>query len=304
MDALTIDQFSVFAAVVEEGSFAAAARRMNRAQSAVTYAIQKLEDQSGVELFDRSAYRPVLTLAGRALLPRAQRILAELEQYRLHAKRMTMGLENDLRLMTHPYFSPALLSQALCEFNQEFPSVDLRVSPGTRQLAKRALRNHEVDVALVPGVISIGPDLEHRVCCQIEMVACAAPDHPLAKMDSAALSVALLRDHRQLAAFDSLDSEELRLVQDHGMDTVSLWRIVDFEVERELLLAGVGWAGLPLSRIEDDVAAGRLVVLQPRGWGDAEHIFRFEFAVLRAKDYPAGPACRWLFERFAKNAVV
>jgi DNA-binding transcriptional LysR family regulator len=75
MDALTIDQFAVFAAIAKEGSFAAAARRMNRAQSAITYAIQKLEDQSGVELFDRSSYRPVLTEAGKALLPRALRIL-------------------------------------------------------------------------------------------------------------------------------------------------------------------------------------------------------------------------------------
>src|SRR6202166_2724863 len=103
MEALSLDQFAVFAAVVEEGSFAAAARRMNRAQSAITYAIQKLEDQSGVELFDRSAYRPVLTQAGTALLARAQRILAEIEQYRLHARQMTMGLEHELKLAVHPY---------------------------------------------------------------------------------------------------------------------------------------------------------------------------------------------------------
>ena len=71
MDSLTLDQFAVFAAVVDAGSFAAAARRMNRAQSAITYAIQKLEEQSGVVLFDRAAYRAELTEAGRALLPAA-----------------------------------------------------------------------------------------------------------------------------------------------------------------------------------------------------------------------------------------
>ena len=58
---LTLDQFLVFTFVAEDGSFSATARRMNRAQSAVTYAIQKLEDQLGVLLFDRSAYPTVPT---------------------------------------------------------------------------------------------------------------------------------------------------------------------------------------------------------------------------------------------------
>ncbi|MQB27834.1 LysR family transcriptional regulator (plasmid) [Agrobacterium radiobacter] len=75
MDAFTLDQFRIFIAVVEAGSFSAAARRLNRAKSAVTYAVQKLEDQVGTNLFDRSAYRPTLSEAGHILLPKAQRVL-------------------------------------------------------------------------------------------------------------------------------------------------------------------------------------------------------------------------------------
>src|SRR5580704_18498563 len=113
MDALSLDQFEVFAAVVEEGSFAAAARRLNRAQSAITYAIQKLEDQSGIALFDRSAYRPVLTEAGKNLLPRIRRILADVEGYRLHARQMAMGIEDELRLAVHPHTPANFLSDVL-----------------------------------------------------------------------------------------------------------------------------------------------------------------------------------------------
>jgi DNA-binding transcriptional LysR family regulator len=71
LNGLTLDQCLVFTTVAAEGSFSATARRMNRAQSAVTYASQKLEAQLGLLLFDRSGYRPVLTEAGAALLPRA-----------------------------------------------------------------------------------------------------------------------------------------------------------------------------------------------------------------------------------------
>src|SRR5579863_4028669 len=113
MDALSLDQFAVFASIVDEGSFAAAARHMNRAQSAITYAIQKLEDQSGTPLFDRSAYRPVLTEAGKELLPRIRRILADVENYRLHARQMVMGIEEELRLAVHPYTPTHVLSEAL-----------------------------------------------------------------------------------------------------------------------------------------------------------------------------------------------
>ena len=66
MKAVTIDQLRVFRQVAESGSFSAAARHMHRAQSAVTYAVQKLEDQVGTPLFDRGGYRPVLSEAGRA----------------------------------------------------------------------------------------------------------------------------------------------------------------------------------------------------------------------------------------------
>src|ERR1700731_4262512 len=86
MDALTLDQIRVFLSVVDEGSFPKAAKSLQRAQSAVTYAIRKLEAEIGVPLFDRSAYRSVLTPAGRALLTRARRIAEEAGAFREQAR--------------------------------------------------------------------------------------------------------------------------------------------------------------------------------------------------------------------------
>ena len=65
LDSLTLDQIRIFLAVNDTGSFSKAAKQLNRAQSAVTYGIQKLEAQFGIPLFDRTAYRPALTEAGR-----------------------------------------------------------------------------------------------------------------------------------------------------------------------------------------------------------------------------------------------
>lgn len=304
MDALTIDQFSVFAAVVEEGSFAAAARRMNRAQSAITYAIQKLEDQSGVQLFDRSSYRPVLTTAGTALLPRAQRILAELEQYRLHARQMTMGLEHELKLAVHPFASPQLVAKVLSDFETIFPSVHLYVLVETKDAATHALYDRAVDLALVPELVSLGAGLERSMCANVDMVVAGAPNHPLAQLNGGRFSASLLRDHRQVVTYSTLAREDLNIMRGYGMDVVNVWRVMDFELQRALLLAGAGWGVLPRSRIEEDVATGRLVVLRPLGWGNAEQVWQIPFVIARAANHPFGPAARWLFDRFAENAVV
>lgn len=64
----TYDQLRIFLAVVEAGSFGAAARRLNRAVSVISYGITNLEAQLGVDLFEREgSRRPQLTVAGREI---------------------------------------------------------------------------------------------------------------------------------------------------------------------------------------------------------------------------------------------
>ena len=115
MDALSLDQFDVFAVVAEEGSFAAAARRVNPTQSAITRAIQKWEDQSGIALFDR--YRPVLTEAGKNLLPHIRRILADVENYRLHARQMARRADGARRIMEFQLGIPRRLTHPALHFS-------------------------------------------------------------------------------------------------------------------------------------------------------------------------------------------
>jgi DNA-binding transcriptional LysR family regulator len=86
------------------------------------------------------------------------------------------------------------------------------------------------------------------------------------------------------------------------MDSINSWRVMDFELKRALLFDGVGWAAMPRSKVEHDLASGRLVMLRPRGWGDSEQVLKVSMVVARASDRPAGPAARWLYDRFAAVA--
>ena len=104
VDSLTLDQIRIFLAVADTGSFSKAAKQLNRAQSAVTYGIQKLEAQFGIPLFDRTAYRPALTEAGRTLLLRARRIAEETNAFRDAARSLASGLEAELTIVLDSMF--------------------------------------------------------------------------------------------------------------------------------------------------------------------------------------------------------
>jgi DNA-binding transcriptional LysR family regulator len=284
--------------VVAEGSFAAAARRMNRAQSAITYAIQKLEEQSGVQLFDRSAYRAELTDAGRALLPRARRILDDVDDFRLQAAGVTQGVEAELSLVVDA-FAPDFLAPALKEFQDAFPMVQLRLSVEFFQATAQALEEGWADLALMSASRPQAPGLERIQCDEIELVAVAAPQHPLAQIEGR-LMPELMRDHLQLVLTSRAEVRERR---DYGVHAVRHWRIADMNLRYKLLLAGVGWCSMPRKLVAADLAAGRLIELKVLRWEGSDRMPRFPLVIAHRRDKALGPAARWLIQRLAAGAV-
>ena len=89
----SFDQLTVLIAVAEAGSFSAAARRLKRAQSVVSYTIGQLEQQLGIAVFDRSGRSPVLTEAGRAVLGDARRAASAIDDLRARVAGLQSGLE-------------------------------------------------------------------------------------------------------------------------------------------------------------------------------------------------------------------
>lgn len=299
MDALTLDQFTVFTVVVDEGSFAAAARRLNRAQSAITYAIQKLEDQTGTPLFDRSAYRPVLTEAGRELLPRVRRILDDVESYRLHARQMAMGVEDEIRLAVHPYTPTHVLAEALRDFRAAYPSVRIVAGLVTKHAAVKSLNEGRADLATIFEAAPLGAGLARLSCVMLELVAVAAPGHPLAQIKGGIAQEAM-REHLQLVIYEALTHEEEAQIRGYGIDSPDIWRVVNFEILHSLVLAGVGWGVVPLALVGEDLAAGRLAILRIDRWAAQKNSLTFPLVVVHATHRPLGPAGRWLFQKLAE----
>jgi DNA-binding transcriptional LysR family regulator len=124
----SLDQLTVFLTVVETGSFAAAGRRLGRATSAVSYAIATLEQQLGVQLFDRDqARRPALTEAGGAVLSEARSVSVGVDNLRAKVKGLLDGLEAQISLVVDVMLPTARLVEAMRAFEATFPTVTLRL---------------------------------------------------------------------------------------------------------------------------------------------------------------------------------
>lgn len=243
-------------------------------------------------LFDRSAYRPVLTEAGKALLPRARRILDDVADWRQQAQGISKGLEAELTLAVVSYAPANLLSHVLGEFTRAFPFVEIRILTDTFDAAAKALRDGKADLGLLA---ERQPDeFERRVCGRIDLVPVAAPPHPLGKIDGP-FSATILRDYTQLVI--SPDDSG----RDYGVHAANRWRVNDLQTKYDLILAGVGWGSMPRSRVEGDIAAGRLIELRPESWEGSDLMPSFPLVIAHRKEKALGPAGVWLMEKFASH---
>src|SRR5882724_5603041 len=112
LDAVTLDQLRTFIAAVDEGSFSAAGRKLDRAQSVVSQTVANLETQLGVKLFDRSGRYPRLTDHGRALLNDARSVADGMDCFKARAKTLREGLEPELSLSIDAMFPMSTLTDA------------------------------------------------------------------------------------------------------------------------------------------------------------------------------------------------
>jgi len=295
-DSLTLDQIRIFLAVADSGSFSKAAKRLKRAQSAVTYGIQKLEAQFGIPLFDRTAYRPALTEAGRALLPRARRIVEETNAFRDSARSLASGLEAELTIVLDSMFPIPAVVEALRAFSAKFPTVPPRIYVQSLGAAAELVLDGTCMIGLLPLIFSDVALLKRFPLFTINLIPVVAPDHPLAAIERA-IDTDVLQRHVQLVLTDRSSLTEGR---DYGVLSGRTWRLADLGAKHSMLLAGLGWGNMPSHLVQNDIAQGRLKVIRPREFDSKDAQLVMGGAYLA--EHRLGPAGRWMIEHL--SAVV
>jgi DNA-binding transcriptional LysR family regulator len=287
LDALTIDQLRMLAAIADTGSFTAAAKKLQRAQSAVSHAIATLEGQLGVILFDRSERRPQLTEIGKAVLADARLAIARVETLKARARNLASGVEPEITMAVTVLCPMDPLLRALDAFRREFPRVGVELF--VEEIGGSAVLVHERVCAIgVSGTPSLrmvpAGELVTIPLGDVEVAAVAAPGHPLARAGYP-LSEPDLAEHRQLVPTS-------RARQPYPNTLVrEVWRVADLGLRRDMILRGMGWGTVPLHLVEADIATGRLVRLDIAT--RADELMRVGLFAIHRLDRPMGPAAAW-----------
>jgi len=290
----TIHQLECFDAVVREGTFAAAAAKLRRAQPSVSAAVKNLEAQLGLALLDRSGYRVALTDAGRSFHERTRLFLADLGALKNHAAQLAMGEESELRVVIGDLCP---LPQTLALLRAFFDGC-----PGTRlhlhfeAIAGPWERLFDGDADLILHHIDkADPRFEFIDLFPVRVLPMVAPGF-LRQPVSRAITPEQMRGYVQCVIRDTarhLPPRDYYLVE--GART---WTVSDQVMKRELILQGMGWGHLPKYLIEQDLRKKRLLDISGRHLRGG----KVELVAARRREVPHGPIAKRLWRYIEEEA--
>ncbi|MES2346435.1 MAG: LysR family transcriptional regulator [Pseudomonadota bacterium] len=285
--AFSSDNITIFLAVLDHGSFSAAARALGRVPSAVSMAIANLEVELDLQLFERSSREVRPTASARALEAEARQMAGQLRRLQAHALSLHQGLERRLTLAIAPELLSAPWSDPLARLAQEFPSLEVDVLSAPQNDALRMLHDGSAQLAL----IYERPQTDQRESFQElgseVLVAVISPRHPQARERNGRFRLEDLVDIRQIA----IVSRDARMEDERVLISRKLWRTDSHLATLRLVQAGVGWAYLPRRLAAPMLDSGELLGI---GFSHMSNQVQLWVDVVWLNDQPLGLGARRL----------
>jgi len=249
----TLEQWRVFLALVEQGNYARTAEALERSVSAVHSSIKTLQQTLGLALFTLDGRKVTLTDAGHQFLPRARRLVEQADALGALATGLAGGVEPRLCLAADAIYPRERLRAALTVLGEEFPHLRIDLHETVLHGAVELLEQGVARIIITPVVPETA---SFRTLGRIRFTPVAHPDHALHRLGRP-LQRDDLREHRHMVIRDS--APRLSDDGDGGwLEAPAFWTVGSMDVSIELLVAGLGFAWLPLSRIEAQLASGAL----------------------------------------------
>jgi DNA-binding transcriptional LysR family regulator len=250
----TLDEWEILQAVVQLGSFAAAAKRLNRSQSTISYAVARLQDQLGIKLFEIKGRKAHLTEFGRALLADAEPHLAGFHQLEKRAGSLASGRELEVRLSIDSIFPNGRLFAALTEFSHRFPFIQLTLRQATFLSADSEFSVNNAQICIT-GLVS--RELFVRPILGIKMIAVARRDHRLHAVQRK-LGRPDLMQH-MLVTIEGSASGVLK--HQPRVPTQRILSVGSIESAIDTVRSGLCFGWLPKYRIESELKTGEIAPL-------------------------------------------
>ncbi len=246
------DSIELFLAVIERGSFSAAARALGKVPSAVSMGIGNLEAELGYPLFDRHHREPQPTAMALSLVPHARLIAEQLKQLQVHAVQLSLGLESRLSIGVAADIDRRRLMAAIKVLAGRHPLLDVEVLTAPQDDVLAMLHSGRVSVCLAFAGLSMNVLERFQFVGSERMIATLAADSPLWQGQD--LFLEDLVHVRQIV----VASRDLPVSDTRPLVAESHWRTDSLATALEMVEAGLGWGNFPLSVVQPWLDAGRL----------------------------------------------
>jgi DNA-binding transcriptional LysR family regulator len=255
---ITLEQWRCLVAVVDYGGYAQAAEHLNKSQSSVTYAVQKLQATLKVRALEIRGRKAVLTPTGQMLYRRARALLEDAGGLERAARKISAGWEAELAIAVEVLFPMWLLLECLDRFGAESPHTRVEVYETVIEGTTEAITSGAVDLAITPRV---PPGMSGERLMPVRFVPVAHPKHPLHKLGRE-LTMHDLRNHRHLVVRDSASYRDKR---SSVLEAEQRWTVSNMATSIGAVTRGYGFAWFPEDKIRSELAEGVLKALPIRG---------------------------------------
>jgi DNA-binding transcriptional LysR family regulator len=254
---VTLKQWRMLHAVIDCNGFSAAAEYLHVSQSAISYTLARMQEQLGIALLKVEGRKAHVTEEGRTLMEYSRNVIRSAIELETLAEKMRLGWEPELRVMVDSDCPQTFLMAAVSSFSRTAPHVKVTLHECSSRKAELAIMQNTADLAICANV---PPGLIADRLISVEYAAVAHPSHPLAKTGAELSNGALARYTRILLG--ACDDEKRPEVHGHAPESAAPWQVSTMDTALAALEAGLGYAWLPLNRVEQLISQGRLKLLR------------------------------------------
>ena len=246
---MDIRQLEYFQMAGKLGNITRAAERLHVSQSTVTLAIQRLEEQLGLQLFDRSQKKLILSTEGHVFWERISGILLQLDDAVAEAQQYRDLQKGKLKLGVPSMIGSFLFPELLSAFTAQYPNLQLTILEEGSKILREALERDELDLAIV-NLHQTPPKLDTLAMTRNEFVVCLPLNHPLAARD--AIEIAALKDEQFIMFKEDAYNRQavVQACEAKGFTPKILLSSSQVETHKELVAKGLG-----ISFLIDKIAA-------------------------------------------------
>ncbi|KOO05303.1 LysR family transcriptional regulator [Vibrio nereis] len=249
----SIEQLQAFVATVEQGSFSAAARTLNKVQSAISQHIINLEIDSGFPLFNREGRYPVLTEEGKQLLPYAQATLQQHNRLKQSAEQIFKQEHTDLCIAIDEGIPLNRLSDAISQVSTRYPGVNFELLSASSVDIIELVESKRASTGLLFSEVDLPTGIDFESVGSIQFDVYVSSKHPLAQSTSDNLETLTL--FRQLL----IRSKTSKTSSFQKAYSPNVWYADNYYILMDLVAKGFGWGVLPSHMVQPLLASGEII---------------------------------------------